>query len=189
MGARDHNTPALLAAVGPTPETVDTRADLIAQSTEASAYKGKAPISAQKSFPASGSSPAPPNHHERVEDGGIPEYPGVAQPHDLVTSARSCNQNNSATLGVPSRSSPSQSTIPIKQHIRRLTPTDPYSRLSSLQRDVILCIKAIAAQNPEPPLYPIPEYSPPWEGVHLSVIVQSLKMRHSGLELSLQELT
>jgi hypothetical protein len=94
---------------------------------------------------------------------------------------------------VPSGSSPPRSSTPAGQSTRRFTLNDPYSKLTTLQRDVLLCITTVAAQNPTPHVYPTTdlevssEHNTSWKGVHVSVIIQSVTNRHPELDLGLPE--
>lgn len=135
-------------------------------------------------------SPISPTPHRRTEDVGIPERSDVAY-DDHDASIWPGNGYRDTASEVPSGSS--LSTV-VQHHTRRFTPNDPYSKLTLLQRDVLLCIKTAAAHNPTPSVYPTPSLdcsehtsNPTWKGVHVSVIIQSVTNRHPELDLGLPE--
>jgi hypothetical protein len=186
-------SPPSASVVHPTPGTPrhDTRADLIAQS--ARAYKDKALMPGRKSptpLPsASASLQISPNHHWRAANVGVAKYSGIARQNDHGTSIGPGNQYRNTASEVPYGPSSPRSSMPSRQHTRRFTPTDPYSNLTSLQRDVLLCIQTAEEQNPSSSLYPTSAQKPTWKGVHIRDIVESLTNRHPGLVDRFSDLT
>jgi hypothetical protein len=169
LDVTDHDAPLasapLVSVDQTTPRSIrdDTRA-VISQSA---AYNVKSPMPGQRTptpLPsASTSLPMSPNHPSRTVD---------------VTT----------TVAEYSAPSPPQLSTPPRQHTRRFTPVDPYSRLTSLQRDILLCIQTAAEeQNSSPSLYPISAHNPSWEGVHVRDIVRSVSIRRPGLVPNLSE--
>lgn len=192
-GALDHDAP--VSAVHPPSGTAknDTHSDLVTQSAGTKAHKGKARISDHKSpTPFSSSAPLAISqiryHGGHGEDMGTPGYSGAAQRNDRGSPIGTSNQYKDLASEVSYGSSPPLLT-PARQHTRRLTSNDPYSGLTLLQRDVLLCIETAAAQNPMPSLYPNSEHNPTWKGVHISSIVESVMDRRPRLALSLPEFT
>jgi len=178
--------PSLPSAVHLVPKTrtaqSDTYVDPIPQPANAKVDKGKAPVPTQPLSSTSVPSPILPTPYRRAEVLGIPEHSDVAyDDHDA-----SISPGSRLLLG----SSPSTMA---QHHTRRFTPNDPYSKLTLLQRDVLLCIKTAAAHNHTPSVYPTPdfdgsEHNPTWKGVHVSVIIRSVTNRHPELDLGLPEL-
>ena len=146
--------------------------------------KGKGPIPTQPVH--STLVPILPTPDRHAGDVGISEHSDGA--HDASISPGS-NYRNTASEA-PLGSFPSTLVQP---HTRRFTPNDPYSKLTSVQRDVLLCIKNAAEHIPTPSVYPThdldpsSEHNPTWKGVHVSVIIQSVTNRHPELELGLPE--
>jgi hypothetical protein len=165
-----------------------TRADLATQSINAREGKGKAPMSGQESptpLPATSTSfPISPTHRSPAKDVGTPEYRGTSHDGNQLTPIRPGRDTDPEA-----RHGSSSPPSPTPAHTRRFTPTDPYSGLTSLQRDVLLCLQHAAARIPATSsLYPTSERSPTaWRGVHVSTIVTSVTHRRPGLGLGLEE--
>jgi len=144
-----------------------------ARSTDANISKGKTDQKSLIPLPSSFASlPISPTHYWGAKDVVIPKRSGVVLHESHGTSAQYKNTTSEVPHGLQSSMSPNRPFI----------LNDPYSELSSLQREVLLCIQRAAAQNPMSSLYPTSEDKPTWEGVHLSDIVRSVQNR-SSLEL------
>ncbi|KAF8077882.1 hypothetical protein FPV67DRAFT_17657 [Lyophyllum atratum] len=97
------------------------------------------------------------------------------------------SRSRSPSVESPPPSSPLLwSLAPSIQHQPRRSSThDPYSHLSSLQRDIILCIASARAESAQRQgIYPSMEgvsVEDSWEGVHVSVIIRTVSVRRPTL--------
>ncbi|KAF5380922.1 hypothetical protein D9615_004012 [Tricholomella constricta] len=73
----------------------------------------------------------------------------------------------------------------VQEPLQRAPAHDPFSHLSSLQRDIILCVGSTRAQTARPQqIYPSVDgtsQEESWEGVHVSIIVSAVKARRPNL--------
>lgn len=77
----------------------------------------------------------------------------------------------------PPSSSPTPQSPPSSKHpdpAHSPARRDPYSHLTTLQRDIILCIQNI---SPISSIYPNEDDGREWEGVHMRVILNAVKTR------------
>jgi hypothetical protein len=122
----------------------------------------------------SNSLPISPTHRSLVGDAGISEHGDTSRYGNQMTPISP--SRDTASEVQHGSSPPSPSPVPAVVHTRRSIPNDPYSKLTSLQRDVILCLKSAEAEVPNTSsLYPTSERNPIWRGVHLSTIVNSVR--------------
>jgi hypothetical protein len=82
--------------------------------------------------------------------------------------------------------SSSSPLLSLQKPRRLLRKYDPYSDLSTLERDVILCIKTAAMQHAKDSIYPPVgqlqrRRNPTWEGLHLSVIIAVMSAQRPDL--------
>jgi len=166
------------AAEGPQADTVELDTQVSPPASIVRKYKGKAPMSGQESptplSATSNSLPISPTHRSLVGDAGISEHGDTSRYGNQMTPISP--SRDTASEVQHGSSPPSPSPVPAVVHTRRSIPNDPYSKLTSLQRDVILCLKSAEAEVPNTSsLYPTSERNPIWRGVHLSTIVNSVR--------------
>lgn len=84
-----------------------------------------------------------------------------------------------------SSQSPVVSSPSTRQPRRSSRKHDPYSNLTALERDIILCIKTAATQHTKESIYPPVGNSQrrgtTWEGLQLSVIITVISSQHPDL--------
>jgi len=166
MGSGTHRT---------TITPLDHKFNVMANSTQTSSHKSLTPPLPLSRIPST-----PPIHHhedENVEQGLV-----VAQ-YDYGTPIQFANQDESSFQVALLPSALPQVPVAAFQHHR---PSDPYSNLNPLQRDIILCIQTASEsmQNATQSLYPPLERRAVWPGVNVSVIIRSVvNSRHPDVSL------
>ncbi|KAF9464767.1 hypothetical protein BDZ94DRAFT_467249 [Collybia nuda] len=134
------------------------------------------------------------NHHEGLSGTGLSDIfraegtptPHVS-PHGSNTQVKQVIEHTAGPLLVSPRSfstpiisstSPEQPRRPSRKH-------DPYSSLTALERDIILCIKTASTQHAKESIYPSMGTSrhreAAWKGLQFSVIVAVISSQHPTL--------